>query len=88
MKFCRWTLFKIYDEFKDLFDGNKHGFDSESVSQNRREVSCWGLHGENQSRFSKSKHFRFYWTKKHFISEWNFAKNHEIWSLVARKVKK
>ena len=88
MKFCRWTLFKIYDEFKDFFDGNKHGYDSESVSQNRREVSWWGLHGENQSRFSKSKHFRFYWTKKHFISEWNFAKNHEISILVARKVKK
>ena len=44
MKFCRWTLFKIYEELKDLFEGNKHGFDSESVSQNRREVSCWRLY--------------------------------------------
>ena len=44
MKFCRWTLFKIYDELKDLFEGNKHGFDSESVLQNRREVSCWRLY--------------------------------------------
>ena len=33
------------------------------------------------------KHFRFYWTKKHFISEWYFPKNHEIGSLVVRKVK-
>ena len=40
MKFCQWTLFKIYDELKDLFEGNKHDFDTESVSQNRREVSC------------------------------------------------
>ena len=37
--------------------------------------------------FSNSKHFRFYWTKKHFISEWYFTKNHEIVSLVVRKVK-
>ena len=34
--------------------------------------------------------FVFYWTKKHFISEWHFTtkKNHEIGSLVVRKVKK
>ena len=44
MKFCRWTLFKIYDQLKDLFEGNKHGFDSERVSQNRRDVSCWRLY--------------------------------------------
>ena len=35
-----------------------------------------------------SKHFRFYWTKKHFISEWYFATNHEIGSRVLRKVKR
>ena len=46
------------------------------------------LHEENHLRFSNSKHFRFYWTKKHFISEWYFTKNHEIGSLVVRKVKK
>ena len=34
-------------------------------------------HEENHLRFSNSKHFRFYWTKKHFISEWYFTKNHE-----------
>ena len=45
------------------------------------------LHEENHLRFSNSKHFRFYWTKKHFISEWYFTKNHEIGSLVVRKVK-
>ena len=43
------------------------------------------LHEENQLRFSSSKHFRFYWTKKHFISEWYFTKNHEIGSLVVRQ---
>ena len=47
-----------------------------------------GLHEETQLRFSNSKHFRFYWTKKHCISEWYFAKNHEIGSLVMRKAKK
>ena len=47
-----------------------------------------GLNEENQLRFTNSKHFRFYQTKKHFISEWYFAKNHEIGSLVVRKVKK
>ena len=36
---------------------------------------------------SNSKHFRFYWTKKHFISESYFGKNHEIGSLGVRKVK-
>ena len=46
------------------------------------------LHEENQLRFSNSKHFRFYWTKNNFISEWYFTKNHEIGSLVVRKVKK
>ena len=61
-----------------------------------KSSSCWrcthcnspGLHEENQLRLSNSTHFRFYWTKKHFISEWYFAKNHEIGSLVVRKVKK
>jgi len=28
------------------------------------------LHEENHLLFCNSKHFRFYWTKKHFISEW------------------
>ena len=68
-----------------------------NVSQNRRMVSCRQrctvcnsrlLHEDNQLRFSNSKHFRFYWTKKHFISEWYFTKNHEIGSRVVRKVKK
>ena len=45
------------------------------------------LHEENHLRFSNSKHFRFYWTKKHFISEWYFTQNHEIGSLVVTKVK-
>ena len=45
------------------------------------------LHEENQLRFSNSKQFRFYWKQKHFISEWYFTKkNHEIKSLVVRKV--
>ena len=61
-----------------------------SVSQNRREVSCslrfLAFTEENHLRFSNSKHFCFYWTKKHFISEWYFTKNHEIGSLVVRKV--
>ena len=69
-----------------------------NVSQNRRELSCWRhctacnslhLHEENyQLRLSNSKHFRFDSTKKHFISVWYFPKNHEIGSLVVRKVKK
>ena len=46
-----------------------------------------GLHEENHLRFINSKHFRFYWRKKHFISEWYFTKNHEIGSLAVRKVK-
>ena len=60
-----------------------------SVSQNRREVSCSLRfpafiynYEENKLRFSDSKHFRFYWIKKHFISEWYFTKNHEIGSPV------
>ena len=28
-----------------------------------------GLHEENQLRFSNGKHFRFYWTKEHYILE-------------------
>ena len=63
------------------------------VSQNRRVVSCSlrftrRLHEENHLRFSNSKHFRFYWTKKHFISAWYFTNNHEIGSLVVRTIKK
>ena len=42
---------------------------------------------ENHLRFSNSKHFRFYWTKKHFISKWYFTKNYVIGSLVVRKGK-
>ena len=41
-----------------------------------------------ESRFSNSKHSHFYWTKKHFISEWFFTKNRETGNLVVRKVKK
>ena len=26
MKFCRWTLFKIYEELKDILEENKQGF--------------------------------------------------------------
>ena len=40
----------------------------------------------NQLRFSSSKYFRFYWTKKHFISEWYFT-NHEIGSVVRKAIK-
>ena len=62
-----------------------------SVSQNRREVSCslrfLAFTEENHLQFINSKHFCFYWTKKHFISEWYFTKNHEIGSLAVRKVK-
>ena len=67
-----------------------------NVMQNRREVSCWRpctawnsrpLHEENQLRISNSKHSRFYWTKKHFISEWYFTKNHELGVLSWEKLK-
>ena len=53
-------------------------------------VACdsWQLHEENHLWLNNSKHFRFYWTKKHFISEWYFSENHEIGSLVVRKFKK
>ena len=30
MKLCWWTLSKIYEELKDIFDENKQGFDSKS----------------------------------------------------------
>ena len=50
-------------------------------------ISYNKVHEENHLRFSNSKHFHFYWTKKHFVSEWNFTKNHEIGGLVMRKVK-
>ena len=46
------------------------------------------LHEGNQLRFSNSKHSRFYWTKKHFISEWYFTKNHELGVLSWEKLKK
>ena len=94
MKFCRWTLFKIYEELKDISEENKQSFDSKSRTlthlvafeevYGRLSVSCWRcthcnssrvLHEENQLRFIQQqyKRFRFYWTKKHFISEWYFA---------------
>ena len=67
-----------------------------SVSQNRREVSCWRRRTacnsgrwreENQLRFSNSKYFRFYWTKKHFISEWYFPKTMSLGVLSWEKLK-
>ena len=30
MKFCRWMLFKIYEELKHIFEENRQGFDSKS----------------------------------------------------------
>ena len=58
-------------------------------SQSRPLATCDSrrLHEDSHLQFSNGKHFRFYWTKKHFISEWYFTKNHEIGSLVVRKVK-
>ena len=46
----------------------------------------WGESITIQQQYGK--HFHFYWTKKHFISEWYFPKNHETGSLVVRKDKK
>ena len=44
-------------------------------------------HEVNQLPFSNSKHFCFYWTKKHCISEWYFTKNHEILgSLIVERI--
>ena len=57
-------------------------------SRSLLQLAILGIYSEgNQLRFSSSKHFRFYLTKKHLISEWYFTKNHEIGSLVLRKVK-
>ena len=41
-----------------------------------KSLAAWDsrrLHEENQLRFSNSKDFRFYWAKKHSISEWYFT---------------
>ena len=46
----------------------------------------WGESITIQQQYSK--HFHFYWAKKHFISEWYFPKDHETGSLVVRKDKK
>ena len=46
----------------------------------------WGESITFQQQYSR--HFHFYWTKKHFISEWYFPKNHKTESLVVRKDKK
>ena len=43
------------------------------------------LHHEDQLRFSNSKHFHFYWTKKHFISEWYFTKKPWDWESCREK---
>ena len=34
------------------------------------QLAIPGVYEENKLRLSDSKHFRFYWIKKHFISEW------------------
>ena len=111
--FCPWysaggRCFKpvgfIYEELKlqDIFEENKHGFDSHSrtlthfvafeehmadkclakPSRGLLQLAIPGVYEENKLRFSDSKHFRFYWIKRHFISEWYFTKNHEIGSPV------
>ena len=45
------------------------------------------LHEENQLRFSNSKHFRFYWTNKHFIAEWYSLKTMRLGVLPWEKLK-
>ena len=100
----------IYEELKDIFEENKHGFDSQSCtlthfvafeehmadkclakpSRSILQLSILRILGVFTWRESITiqQHFSFYCTKKHFISEWYFTKNHEIGSLVVRKVKR
>lgn len=77
---------------KDLFEGNKHGFDSESVSQNRREVSCWRLYTAILGVYmGRINHDSARVNISVFIEQRNISfqndislKNHEIGSLVVR----
>ena len=40
------------------------------VAKSLAACDSWQLREENQLWFNNSEHFRFYWTKKHFIWEW------------------
>ena len=83
-----WQLKPYFNSFRRIQRTYGRQVYRKTVANSLAACDSRRLHEENHLRFSNSKHFRFYWTKKHFISEWYFTKNHEIGSLVLRKVKK
>ena len=53
MKFCRWTLYKISEELKDISEENKQGSDSKSRTLTNF-VAFEELYGRQASRKTRS----------------------------------
>ena len=53
MKFCRGTLFKIYEELKDISEENKQSFDSKSRTLTHF-VGFEEVYGRQASRKTRS----------------------------------
>ena len=83
-----WQLKPHFNSFCRIWRTYGRQVSRKTVVKSLSACDSWPLHEENQLRFSDSKHFRFYWTKKRFSAELYSLKNHEIGSLVVRKVKK
>ena len=80
-----WQLKPYFNSFRLIW--RTYGWQVTSrkiVAKSLAACDSRRLYEENQLRFSNSKHFRFYWKKKHFISEWYFTRNPEIRSLVVQ----
>ena len=67
-----WQLKPYFDSFRCTWRTFGGLVSRKTVANSLAACDSRRLHEENQLRISSSKHFRFYRTKKHFISEWYF----------------
>ena len=62
-----WQLKLSFNSFRRLWRTYGRQVSRKTVTKSHAGCDTRRLHEENHLRFSNSKHFSFYWTKKHFI---------------------
>ena len=82
-----WQLKPYFNSFRRIWRTYGQQVSRKTVAKSLAACDSRRLYEVNQLPFSSSKHFCFYWTKKHCISEWYFNKNHEILgSLIVERI--
>ena len=68
-----WQLNPYFNSFRRIWRTYGRQVSRKTLAKSLAAWDSRRLHEENQLRFSNSKDFRFYWAKKHSISEWYFT---------------